>query len=114
MDVQEPIVGSDPLRRLVTRACYPTLGIEVELGEEPVLQCSRWEPDNEQGRLGELRKQYLKTPDGKAFADQVAVFEESSAADLADPEHADAPAVHDSSDMDLAAVCIADSYKVTP
>lgn len=78
MDAQEPLVGSDPLRRLITRACYPSPGINLELmGEEPVLQCSRWEPDNEQGRLGELRKQYLKTADGKAFAAQVAAFDEA-------------------------------------
>jgi len=75
MDSQYPVGGSGPAHRQITRACYPTAGIELELGETPVLQCSRWEPDNEQARLDSLRSQYMKTPDGKAFVEKVAAFE---------------------------------------
>jgi hypothetical protein len=63
--------------RQISRACYPTPGIELELGETPVLQCSRWEPDGEQARLDSLRSQYMKTPDGKVFAEKMAAFEEA-------------------------------------
>ena len=69
--------------RQVTRACYPAPGIELELGEVPVLQCSRWEPDNEQSRLDSIRQGYLKTVDGRAYAAKVEAFEEAEAA-LAD------------------------------
>ena len=69
--------------RQITRACYPAPGIELELGEVPVLQCSRWEPDNEQSRLDSIRQGYLKTVDGRAYAAKVEAFEEAEAA-LAD------------------------------
>jgi hypothetical protein len=66
--------------RQITRACYPAVGIELEMGETPVLQCSRWEPDNEQARLDSLRAAFLKKADGKVFAAKVAAFEEAEAA----------------------------------
>lgn len=86
LDAQEPIAipgvqGGGPVRRQVTRACYPTPGIEIELGEEPVLQCSRWEPDGEQERLDGIRSRYMRSAPGKAFAEQVAKFEESAASE---------------------------------
>jgi len=65
--------------RQVTRACYPAPGIELELGETPVLQCSRWEPDSEQARLDSIRHPFLKSPEGKAFAEKVTAFEEAEA-----------------------------------
>jgi hypothetical protein len=64
--------------RQITRTCYPGVGIELELGEAPVLQCSRWEPDNEQGRLDSIRQAFLRSSDGKAFAAKVAEFEEAA------------------------------------
>lgn len=70
--------------RQVTRACYPAVGIELELGETPVLQCSRWEPDNEQSRLDSIRAAFLKSPDGTAYAAKVTEFEEAEAARDAD------------------------------
>jgi hypothetical protein len=66
--------------RQVTRACYPAVGIELELSETPVLQCSRWEPDNEQARLDSVRQPFLKSPEGKAFAAKMAAFEEAEEA----------------------------------
>jgi hypothetical protein len=77
--------------RQVTRACYPAVGIELELGEVPVLQCSRWEPDNEQSRLDTLRADFLKKPEGKAFAAKVEAFEQAEAAlaDAVDDEDSD-------------------------
>jgi hypothetical protein len=75
MDVQDPVGATGPTHRQITRACYPTAGIELELGETPVLQCSRWEPDNEQARLDSLRSQFMKTAAGKDFAAEVVAFE---------------------------------------
>lgn len=81
IDAQDPVGERGPVRRQVTRACYPTPGIELELGETPVFVCSRWEPDNEQARLDSLRSAYMKTVDGKTFAAEVAAFEASNDAD---------------------------------
>ncbi len=58
-----------------THVCYPTAGIEIELADTPVLRCSRWEPDNEQGRLDALRMSYMKSADGKAFAASMLAYE---------------------------------------
>jgi hypothetical protein len=74
--------------RQVTRACYPAVGVELELGETPVLTCSRWEPDSEQSRLDSVRQQFLRKPEGKAFAAQVAEFEAAETA-LSDAGDAD-------------------------
>jgi hypothetical protein len=79
MDAQDPVGETGPTRRQITRACYPTAGIELELGETPVLQCSRWEPDNEQARLDSLRAAYMKSPAGKQFAAEVTSFEAAEA-----------------------------------
>jgi hypothetical protein len=80
LDAQGPMDGSgDPAHTQVTRACYPAVGIELELSETPVLRCSRWEPDNEQARLDGLRDQFLKSPNGKQYAAQLAAFEEAVA-----------------------------------
>lgn len=90
MDVQQALDGTDaPVREQITRACYPSPGIELELGETPVFQCSRWEPDmSEESRLNEQRKAFMKTPLGKQFAEDVAAFE---AANAASKESYDAP-----------------------
>ena len=78
MDAQEPLDGSGgSVHPQVTRACYPAVGIELELGETPVMRCSRWEPDNEQARLDSMRDQFLKTPAGKAYAEKLAAFGEA-------------------------------------
>jgi hypothetical protein len=79
MDVEDGGHGG-PMRTQVTRACYPTHGIEIDLGETPVLQCSRWEPDNEQARLESIRQAFLKGGDGKAFAAKMNAFEQANEA----------------------------------
>jgi hypothetical protein len=79
MDAQDPVGETGPTRRQITRACYPTAGIELELGETPVLQCSRWEPDNEQARLDSIRGGFMKSAVGKQFAADVVNFEAAEA-----------------------------------
>jgi len=108
MDAQDPVGESGPTRRQITRACYPTPGIELELGETPVLQCSRWEPDNEQARLDSLRAAFMKTVAGKEFAAQVAAFERAQelddAQDQIESESAEAGGGLTGIDSDLAEV----------
>jgi hypothetical protein len=79
MDAQDPVGEVGPTRRQITRACYPTAGIELELGETPVLQCSRWEPDSEQSRLDSIRIAYMRSADGKAFSEKMTAFEDEQA-----------------------------------
>jgi hypothetical protein len=73
----------------ITRACYPTPGIELELGETPVLQCSRWEPDGEQARLDSIRQGFMKSADGRDFTAKMLAFEEREAAERAAEEAED-------------------------
>ena len=83
MDDQEPVGGSGPTRRQITRACYPTPGIELELGETPVLTCSRWEPEtaSTSNERDHARASFLKGPDGRQFTADVAAFEVISEAE---------------------------------
>lgn len=88
MDAQDPVGETGPTRRQITRACYPTAGIELELGETPVLTCSRWEPEisSTTAERDRARLDFLKSPNGKAFASEVAAFE---AATEDEPESAE-------------------------
>ena len=69
--------GSDmPASSQITRACYPAPGIEVELGEMPILQCSHWDPrPNESRDLG--RQRYLASDAGSKFAEDVSRYEQA-------------------------------------
>lgn len=77
MDAED---GGNPgaLRTEVTRGCYPSPGIEIELGETPILQCSLWEPGGEQSRMESVRHNFLKSADGKAFTEKMLAFEEAN------------------------------------
>lgn len=83
MDAQAPVKGTDPVRRQTTRACYPDVGIELEIGETPVLQCSRWYPVAEPAYVIAARDAYLATVGGETFAALVSDFE--SACQVGDP-----------------------------
>lgn len=77
MDAERPMDGSDaPASSQITRACYPAPGIEVELGEMPILQCSHWDPrPNESRDLG--RQRYLASDAGSKFAEDVSRYEQA-------------------------------------
>lgn len=75
MDAQDPVGATGPIRRQTTRACYPDVGIELEIGETPVLQCSRWYPAGDPAYVNEARDAYLASDDGKTFVGQVTEFE---------------------------------------
>ena len=81
MDAAEPLDGSGgTAHEQVTRACYPAPGVELELGEAPITRCSRWEPDNEQARLDSIRDSFLRSPAGRAYAEQLRATEASAQA----------------------------------
>lgn|GEM_PF-6951278 len=81
MDAAEPLDGSGgTAHEQVTRACYPAPGVELELGEAPITRCSRWEPDNEQARLDSIRDSFLRSPAGRAYAEQLRAAEATAQA----------------------------------
>lgn len=49
LDAQEPLGQETGVRthRNTVRTCYPSPGIEADLGEETVYQCNRWDPHDE-------------------------------------------------------------------
>lgn len=59
--------------------CYPTVGIETNLGALPVLECNRWEPNFDVANAvrDDRRKRFLESDAGKAFADARAAWVQS-------------------------------------
>lgn len=49
LDAQEPLGQETGVRthRNTVRTCYPSPGIEADLGEETVYQCNRWDPHDD-------------------------------------------------------------------
>ena len=89
MDSAAPLDGSGAdMHPQITRACYPAAGIELELGETPVLRCSRWEPDNEQERLDSIRDTFLRSDAGREFAEALAAYDEEIALQQRDRDNA--------------------------
>jgi len=75
MEAQGALGSDAPERyRSITRACYPSYGIEIELGETPVLQCSRWLPAP-QAHEDAARRDFLASAAGSAFSESVAQYE---------------------------------------
>lgn len=64
MDAATPMDGSDaPMHSQLTRACYPTAGIEIELDDAPVFQCSRWTPDSSLESMREASRMHFMESD---------------------------------------------------
>ena len=83
MDAADPVGETGPMHQQVSRACYPTPGIELELGEVPVFQCSRWEPESSatSSERDRARTGFLRSSEGKAFSAEVAAFEQATSSD---------------------------------
>jgi hypothetical protein len=49
IDAQEPLGEETGVRahRNTVRTCYPSPGIEADLGEETVYECNRWDPQSD-------------------------------------------------------------------
>lgn len=81
--------GSQPFHVETHHYCYPTVGIELQLGPTPVLECSLWEPVTTEEVLEaqDRRDAFLKSPRGEAYARELADWhkareDEARAADL--------------------------------
>jgi hypothetical protein len=73
MDAQEPIDGSgaDRVYLNLTRTCYPSPGIEIDLSAHPVRTCSLWDPKSEEAitAIGTRRRHVKETPEWKEFTE---------------------------------------------
>src|SRR6266850_6704681 len=82
-EIKHPLNASLPMDgtpaaiyRKTMRACFPGGGVEVELEDTPVFECSRWDPD--QTRLVTLRitrSEYLKSEQGVAYTRELEAWE---------------------------------------
>lgn len=61
--------------------CYPTTGVEMELGDLPVLECNRWSPQSDlpQALAADT---FNRSPAGQQFAAEVAAWEAARQAEL--------------------------------
>lgn len=90
----------------VHRYCYPTVGVEMNLGALPVTECNRWDPDcrsfvnvppgpNRMNVLGELgtqegrRKFFQESEQGRAFHQSLADWESARATEAAEATEAE-------------------------
>jgi hypothetical protein len=69
LEAQQPLDGSSiHLPVIVTRACYPSPGSEIELsGETSIMECNRWAPMNktELAELSHRRKTFKENKEGE-------------------------------------------------
>lgn len=65
--------------------CYPAVGVESDLGDLPIIECSRWRPVDpaERAALESARDTYLASEDGKAFKTAVDAWLAAQQEDLA-------------------------------
>lgn len=63
--------------------CYPAVGIEITLGDTPVVSCSRWDPldKNVVTAARESRERYLASDDGRAYLKALAAWESAREAE---------------------------------
>jgi len=69
--------------------CYPTVGVEMNLGALPVTDCNRWDPDVPGGTLGGRRHLFAQSQDGQEFATEVKGWEATQAAEAAEAAEAE-------------------------
>jgi len=65
-----------PIHVQVHHYCYPTVGIETELGSLPVVECNLWEPEPASEKAARARSEaaYFETADGQRFLRELAEF----------------------------------------
>jgi hypothetical protein len=68
--------------------CYPDVGIETELGDLPVLECSRWTPQLRVDQMDDLerREQFLHSDAGRKYTYELEDWKAARAAAEADVE----------------------------
>lgn len=75
-----------PFHVRVHHYCYPTSGVETELGSLPVMKCNRWEPMNPVAtrELDNDRDQFFKSDAGKRYLAELAAWQEARDAENAE------------------------------
>lgn len=58
----------------VHHACYPHVGIEIELGPAPVIQCNRWRPAIDVERE-QVQQEFLSSPRGVGYQNDVRAWQ---------------------------------------
>ncbi len=75
--------GTEGLHVQVSHSCYPSVGIEVELGDIPVLRCNRWAPadlrDPAFTNVARIRQTALASPAGGRFTHDLRRWEDARA-----------------------------------
>lgn len=54
--------------------CYPTPGIEIDIGPEPIVECSRWRPGSPTAQIKQ-QELFLRSPAGIEYRKQVDAWE---------------------------------------
>lgn len=74
--------GPDPFYVRRHHYCYPTPGVETDLKDLPVLECSRWDPDTYEARgIDDRREAFFRTRNGMTFKRELADWRAARAAE---------------------------------
>lgn len=75
----------------VSHYCYPGVGIEIVLGDVPVVSCSRWDPSQppEVAQLAMSRSAFLRGPDGRQYTAALEAWEGARASEAREAEEAE-------------------------
>ncbi len=67
--------GTESLNTQTSHSCYPSSGIEVELGAVPILECNRWAPsdvrDSANTMVARIRRSVLDSTEGQRFTNEL-------------------------------------------
>lgn len=69
--------------------CYPTVGVEMNLGALPVTECNRWDPDVDGTTTAVRRKTWQGTREGRTFEIRVAEWEAARRAEAHEASEAE-------------------------
>lgn len=71
--------------------CYPTVGIETNLGALPVTECNRWDPLSSSGadQMRARISEFMDTMEGRAHAQSIADWERARSAELEEAREAE-------------------------
>jgi hypothetical protein len=77
--------GPAPFHVVVHHYCYPTVGVETNLGDLPVLECNRWEPvfESDLRELAQRRHVFMESERGQTYKRELAEWHEARAAEEA-------------------------------
>lgn len=80
------LAPKQPFYVRVHHFCYPTVGVETDLGGLPVLKCNLWQPITDETVLERARSRFLESDAGKAYTAELAAWTDARAKDSAAAE----------------------------